>query len=214
MIQSLSINNMITECRGIQNRIILESILSNPTYLTTLVKAMRDDQIIELTYRRYTDDDCWNVCVEPYCIKLHQRRWYLLGRTVNKGELRVFGLDRVQAVKATDCKFKLGRDVTPDDYFSECFGVIRDERKAAERIILRAYGMQRYYMRDLPLHSSQRLLTSDADSTDFELTLRPTADFTAHILSCGPWLEVVSPPHLADRVRRMAIETAARYSKE
>lgn len=212
MIQSLSISNMITECQSIRNRIILEPLHSDPAYLHTILDAMRNNLIIELSYRRYTDDESWSVCVEPYCIKLHQRRWYLLARNVGNGKLRVFSLDRVLSASATDQRFKHDADFDAEAYFSECYGVIRDETLPVERIILRAYGMQRHYMRDLPLHPSQRRLSNTDNSIDFELTLRPTADLMAHILSCGRWLEVVSPQHLADRILGMARETVARYS--
>jgi hypothetical protein len=55
---------------------------------------------------------------------------------------------------------------------------------------------------------TQRLIGQTDDYTDFELTLRPTADFIAHLLSRGRWLRVVQPRELADEVRRQHLEAA------
>jgi hypothetical protein len=63
-------------------------------------------------------------------------------------------------------------------------------------------------MRDLPLHHTQRLLAETDDHTDFELTLRPTDDLKAHLLSRGRWLKVLSPQWLTDEIRRLHLEAA------
>ena len=77
-----------------------------------------------------------------------------------------------------------------------------------QRIVVRAYGREQYAMRDLPLHHTQRLLVEADDHTDFELTLRPTDDLKAHLLSRGRWLKVVSPQSLADEIRQLHLEAA------
>jgi hypothetical protein len=82
-----------------------------------------------------------------------------------------------------------------------------------ERIVLRAYGMERYYLRDLPLHLSQREINATDEYVDFELILRPTSDFKAHILSRGEWLQVISPKWLANDIENW-LQTAIKKYKE
>ena len=67
--------------------------------------------------------------------------------------------------------------------------------------MLRAYGMERFYLRDLPLHPSQRELNATDEYANFEIRLRPTSDFKAHLLSRGEWLQVISPKWLAAELR-------------
>ena len=85
--------------------------------------------------------------------------------------------------------------------FSESFGVVQGDEFPTERIVLRAYDMERFYIQDLPLHHSQRLVSKCEDYADFELYLRPTADFCAQILSRGKYLKVIKPQWLADEIR-------------
>ena len=88
-----------------------------------------------------------------------------------------------------------------------------DERVAPERVVLRAYGQERHYLRDLPLHPSQHELTETDSYAEFEYTLRPTNDFKAHLLSRGQWLIVQSPEWLARDVQQWMKQTLQRYDE-
>ena len=76
-----------------------------------------------------------------------------------------------------------------------------------------AYGNEPNYMRDLPIHPSQHELTTEDGHTDFELTLRPTSDFKAHLLSRGEWVQVLEPQSLADEIVEWHQEAIKRYKK-
>ena len=78
-----------------------------------------------------------------------------------------------------------------------------DDRIPLQRIVLRAFGNERYALRDLPLHPSQQLVEDKGEYVDFELFLRPTSDFLAHILSRGRWVKVISPESIAQRISDM-----------
>ena len=55
---------------------------------------------------------------------MFQRRWYLLGKSINDERIRLYGLDRVTKVETTDDTFTLPEDFDAKDYFSNSFGVI------------------------------------------------------------------------------------------
>jgi hypothetical protein len=78
---------------------------------------------------------------------------------------------------------------------------------------LRAYGAERYYLRDLPIHHSQRVINPTDEYTDFEMKLRPTADFKAHLLSRGQWVEILEPQSLADEIIEWHQKAIDRYKK-
>lgn len=64
---------------------------------------------------------------------------------------------------------------------------------APEIIAAKAFSMEQHYMRDLPIHHSQKELRKTDTYTDFEVFIRPTTDFMAHLMSRGGWLQVISP---------------------
>lgn len=111
--------------------------------------------------------------------------------------------DRITSLVLTDEPFAVDPDFDAEAFFSEYFGVMTDDRIPLQHIVLRAFGNERYALRDLPLHPSQQLVEDKGEYVDFELFLRPTSDFLAHILSRGRWVKVISPESIAQRISDM-----------
>jgi predicted DNA-binding transcriptional regulator YafY len=83
-----------------------------------------------------------------------------------------------------------------------------------ERILVRAYQNERYYLRDLPMHHSQKLMNEGEDYADYEYNLCPTLDFFGYLLSRGSYIKVLEPQWVADKIRNMHLEALKRYEDE
>ena len=79
--------------------------------------------------------------------------------------------------------------------------------------MLRAYGDENLYLRDLPIHHSQVEIGSGEGYTDFECYVRPTLDFCGYILSRGNRLQVLKPQSLADKIHQMLADALRNYVK-
>ena len=221
IVSTMSVNDVISDSKALHDRIVLQQIPCDE-YLETFINAMKRKVRVEVKYRRYESDNVTEVDFEPYCLKLFNQRWYVLAHfhrdaTPEKGERDYYGVysfDRMQEVSLTNVKFEVRDDFDAQDYFSECFGVFASESTPAERIVLRAYNKQRYYLNDLPLHHSQKVIGRGENYTDFEYYIRPTIDFCGHILSLANQLKVICPQSLADRIRQMAMDTLEMYGME
>lgn len=202
MLSTIAVSNIVSEARGLHDRILLENIPSESEHLQQVIDAMRNANRINVTYRRYGDakPSVWKL--EPYCIKLFRRRWYLLGRFKDSGFITL-SFDRMEEIIITEEIFKLDRNFDAQTYFSDYFGVMTDDRVPVQSIVLRAYGNEPYYLRDLPLHPSQKEIAVTKDYTDFEVTLHPTRDFLAYILSRGGWVQVISPENIVLEIKQM-----------
>lgn len=218
---TLSVGNMLDENVGVQDRILLESIPSGGTHLKYIIKAMRESRKIRMTYQKYSAANEKYYLAAPYSVKLFKRRWYMLAkieRTTEDGaqetSMVVFSLDRIRDVELLEEKFMVDADFCAKEYFAESFGIMVDTYTKVERIVLRAYGMEKYYLRDLPLHPSQREIAATKEYTDYEIRLRPTSDFKAHILSRGEWLQVISPEWLADDIKNWLQAAIGKYMKK
>ena len=115
--------------------------------------------------------------------------------------------DRITSLILTNEPFAVDSDFDAEAFFSEYFGVMTDNRIPLQRIVLRAFGNERYALRDLPLHPSQKVVEEGSDYVDFELFLRPTSDFLAHILSRGRWVKIISPEAIAQQISNMHKES-------
>lgn len=204
MANTISLNNVIAENRSVADRILLENIPSEGANLQCVIEAMRMGRMIEFSYHKYHTSEIKHYEVEPYCVKLYHRRWYLLARYRDTKTFRVFGFDRIVSVNVSSLKFKLDRNFDASSYFNEFFGVAPNFDIPLQKIIVRAYNTEQFYMRDLPVHHSQKLIAQGDGFCDYELTLRPTDDFLGYILSRSRWIQVLSPQNVIDNIREMA----------
>lgn len=207
LLSTLTASSLISESLSMQHRILLESVPVNSNWLAQVVQAMRGSRKIRLSYCRYQSSENKSYLLEPYCLKLFRQRWYLLGRN-GKGSFSVYAFDRIQKMEVLDEKFVIDEYFDAEDFFSECYGVVIGDHSQPVRIVLRAFGWERYSMLDVPVHHTQQVIREAEDHTDFEVTLRPTSDFKAHLLSRGRWLKVLHPASLAEEIRQLHLEAA------
>ena len=212
MLSTLSVSSLLAESMSLNERILLENVPSGGEKLNMLIKAMKESRKISITYRRYGGHATRTFDIEPYCVKLFGQRWYMLGRFADKG-LATFSLDRMLEVKISKEKFKFDEDFDASSYFSESFGIMIDENSKPERVVIRAYGYEPYYLRDLPLHHSQREIQSTEEYCDFELCLKLTSDFKTKLLSRGEWIEILEPKALAEEIVEWHQKAIERYKR-
>ena len=220
MLSTLSVSNLISESMSLQDRILLEHIPSDGGQLKQVIAAMKSGRRIAITYRRYGSLSGNTYYIEPYCIKLFHRRWYLLAhfehpedKPDNTDRMVIFSFDRIENIEMLTAKFKVDADFDAASFFNECFGIVVGDGTEVQRIIIRAYGIEPHYMRDLPWHPSQREIQSTDEYTDFEFFMRPTSDFKSYLLSRGQWAQVLEPQSLADEIIDWHQKAINRYRK-
>lgn len=212
MLSTMSVGNMVSESQSLHHRILLEDIPSGGDMLQLVMKAMKENRQLMMTYKRYGAPTGSSCTIDPFCVKLFRQRWYMLGR-LSDGRLATYSFDRIESVEPLETKFKLPDDFDAAEYFRDSYGIVVDDKMKTERIVLRAYGYERFYLRDLPLHHSQRVISKTDDYTDFELHIKPTSDFKTQLFSRGGWLQVLEPQALADELAEWHIGAVERHKK-
>lgn len=204
LLNTFAVNNLINESHHLKHRIVFEEIPSGQKYLTPLIEAMRENRSVEITYGSFWTKESFTAEVEPWFVKVFRQRWYLIARNVRKDALRVYALDRITKLEQTENTFVMPSDFSPEEYFYNCFGVIRDEKIPPETVTLRVLKSKRDYIRSLPLHHSQVEVKTEEEYSDFTYYVSPTYDFISEILSHGYEVEVRSPSHLRGYIRWQA----------
>ena len=222
MLNTLTVNNIIGEALTLQDRILLQPAPVEGDYLKMVIEAMKKSIKLAVDYRKYGDDEPRHLTFEPYCIKLFRQRWYILGHfhrnaIADRPEVDYFGVfsfDRILNMSLTDEKFQMDPSFNAQAYFEECFGVLVNDDTVAQRIVIRVFGDERFYVRDLPIHKSQREIGQGDDYTDFELFMRPTVDLSTHFISRSFLIKVLEPQWLADEIHHMHMQAVLMYEAE
>ena len=209
LLQTFSVNGMLHESQELKSRILLEDIPSGQHHLTTIVDAMREGVALSMTYHSFHREEPSTFEVEPYCVKLFEQRWYMLGKSEKYPEPRIYSLDRIKALEPTERKFKLPKSFDAEKFFADHYGIIiSDEEFDVGPVALKVDSWQSKYLRTLPLHQSQVEVERNDEYSIFEYRLCPSFDFQQKLLSMGDSVGVLSPVLLKDILRKKAEKTA------
>ena len=211
LFSTIAVHGMLSESSAVKDRLVLEDVATGLEYLQTIICALKTSHCLRLGYQKFGKEG-YEKTVSPYALKLFHQRWYMLART-QEGTMRLYALDRIKSLSATEETFKMPTDFSPQEYFAEYFGVLTDSTVPMAHIVVRAHNWTPDYFRTLPLHQSQRELTSTPDYTDFSFDLRPTPDFIGQLLSQGSGVEVLEPQELRQKMRELIAENLNRYEK-
>ena len=211
------VSNVLANSQSIKDRIILEYVPSGQDYLQSIIEAMKENRVVNITYHSYWKDEENNFDVQPYCVKLFRQRWYLIGRSTysyyyEQGP-RIYSLDRIHSLHITDETFKLPKDWNAQEFFNGCFGIIADQRMDIQDIKLRVNAGQANYIRDLKLHESQEEIESNGEYSIFTYQLRPSYDFIQELLWNGADIEVLEPQSLRKEIANIVEQMHKKYKK-
>lgn len=212
MLSTLTVNNIVGDSIALQDRIIIESVHVENDFLSAIIRAMKSKHCLVIVYQKYGEAIPKDVLIEPYCLKMFKQRWYVIGHTED-GKIKTYSLDRIKNISIDASKFKMDPNFDAHTFFDDYYGILRLCDHPCERVVIRAFGKERFYMRDLPMHHSQREIAECEEYADFECKLYPTSDFITHLLSRGTQIKVMRPQWLADKVKDIAMGIAKLYSE-
>ena len=209
LIQTFSVSSVLHESQDLKNRILLEDIPSGQQHLMTIVDAMREGVKLQMTYHSFHRSEPSTFEVEPWCVKLFEQRWYMLGKSEKYPEPRIYSLDRIKALEPTESKFKLPKKFDAEKFFADYCGiVIGDDEFDVGPVALWVDSWQSNYIRTLPLHHTQVEVECNEEYSIFEYRLCPTFDFKQKLLSMGSSVRILAP---TDLVLTMRDETESAF---
>ncbi len=205
LVETFNLNDVVGQSKNLKDRIGLEDIPAGQEYLVDLLDAMNRNQTFDMEYQKfYANEKKLYRNMEPYGVQVFQRRWYVLAHNPKNDTIHTYSLDRIVSLKKNESTFKMPKDFSISDFFSGCYGIIKDAT-SKQIVVLKANAFQAKYLKTLPLHESQKIVSEDSEFTTFSYYIRPTFDFKQKILSYMGNVEVVEPLSFRDEIR-MEIE--------
>ena len=211
MLDALSIGNLLMDNISLKDRIVLEKIPAGKHFLNPIIGAMKQNQKLVLTYRKFGQEEPYTITVEPYAIKVFKQRWYLLAKNYKRSLPTIYAMDRMLNVQETDELFEFPEDFSTERFFKDFYGVLCHADEEVERIVIRAYPPLTHYLRTLPLHHSQKELQSTPEYADFEFYLHPTFDFLQELFAQTHEVEVLEPLRLRNSMKEYLLKALKRY---
>ena len=213
LMEALSLNNLINESASLRSRLLFESEPSSHRFLKDVIRAIRDERMLEVNYQSFKMPERRDFLLEPFCLKEYKRRWYLFARKhgVDK-EPHSFALDRMNSVAVSEKPFTVPKSFDARNFFSTRYGVLLYEGEKPARIKLKVCSRQANYFRTLQLHSSQKEMERNAEYSIFSYYLTPNYDFIHDVLYYGDDVEVLEPVELRERIAKISSNLSEKYN--
>lgn len=208
-LDSFSLGELLLGNAAISDKILLEDIPSGREWLEPVLQALQQNKELEVIYENFASKKYTGI-IQPLCIKLFKRRWYVLAR-LSENKMRIFSLDRFKRLDVTGTTFAYPSNFSPSEYFANFYGILVTDGKP-ERIVIRTYQELPGYFRSLPLHPTQHELAATDGHTDFTLRLVPTFDFIQELLLHRDQLEVIAPKSLRDEMATIISKMSDNYN--
>ena len=211
LLESLSMNNLLNESADMKDKILFERIPSSQQWLSVIVNAMRNGKAVELTYQSFWKESPASFTVHPYCLKLFKQRWYMLGKSEDYDSPWIYALDeRTKNVIPLKKSLKIPSKFNAEEFFSNYFGVIVDDRKPST-VKLKVVANQVRYFESLPIHPSQQTIERTSEYSILQYHLVPTYDFRQELLSHGPNVEVLEPEEFREEIKADIVQMCEKY---
>ena len=200
LINTFTVNNLLRLSKErLSGRVAVEDIPSGHIHLTAVMEAMTENLEIIISYRKYTSSEISEYTLRPYAVKESAKRWYIIGYCLERKGLRVYGLDRVISLEMTGRRFRMPRGFDVDELFATSFGIYIPEGPG-QTIRFRTTPTEANFLRDLPIHGSQKVIAEDEESVTFEIFACPNKALTMEFCKYGSRLEVLSPVSVREAV--------------
>ena len=189
-----------------------KNLVENSTLIASLFSAISNEQVVELTYRKFLDSTERKVIISPYLLKEYNRRWYIVGGAYDTNRVLNFALDRL-----VEIEFKTGYTFKPcetdlEERFEEIIGVTFNEEVPLTQILFWVSDAIKGYIHTKPIHGSQihikgdradklHILYPQLQSGDFlTIKCRENFELIRELTAWGDDLIVLTPVSLRDRI--------------
>ena len=211
LLRKYSVPQDFTTFNMMRDRILLEEIPHGTYYIDSIVESMRTNTEFVIDYQHY-EGKRETLTMQPYCLKVYNRRWYVLGFIKEKESIGHLALERFLDLQTTKKRFEFPNDFKPRKYYDNVVGIYVNNELPVVNLKIRVYGGQIEYMRMLPLHKSQREGKSRyGEFAEFTYRVCLTPELKSKILSFGPYIEVLEPLEYREELKNTISLALKRY---
>ncbi|WP_026978105.1 helix-turn-helix transcriptional regulator [Flavobacterium tegetincola] len=215
LMESFEVFNILNLSNQFEKEIIVEK--RKPLgieHMYSLLSAIKKKYEVQFTHEKYWTEVPQSQFkqVQPIALKEARFRWYLIAKDKKDSIIKTFSLDRISDLQVLETTFVENSNYDAKTAFQHSFGIVTNENKMPEKVILSFSHKQGKFIKSFPLHHSQKVLVDDKNEFRIELLLHPTYDFVMEIMSIGSHVKVLEPLTLKEEIKERLKQTLNLYN--
>ena len=161
-------------------------------------RAINQREQLRMRYQRF-DGVVRDYLLEPYHLAAYHGNWYLVGRSAAGGRVETFALSRCRSVGGAGEHFSRPAGFDPRTFFKGAFGISQAERPWKVRLVFSCEVAT--YIGERLWHPEQRMRQRHDGALELRLETSSRKELTRWVLSWVPYVRVLAPAELRERVR-------------
>lgn len=214
-IQKIALSVKYSREKALQSDILL---LDRPKrylgieYLNDIVEAIRNKNVIRLSYLPFNKEQAKKHTLHPYFIKEYNGRMYLIAKDIDpikSAKFLTFAFDRIQDVVVLSATF-IEENLNANTYFHSTIGISM-HGDAPQHVELQVLPNQLNYLISQPIHHSQKILKQNKNGAVISMEVVINYELISLILSMGKNVKVLKPKSLAFDIKKQLGEMLEMY---
>jgi len=158
-------------------------------------KAIEEKLELQISYFDYVSELEKIKTIQPYRLKQKDFKWYVLATDSTEVLFKSYALERIRDIDVLG-KFK-PKKIDFETPFQNAIGMFTNEE--AVKVVLKFDHRDGHYLKANPIHHSQKVLSENKDTTQFEFFIKPNEDFIMEIMKRTWSLKVIEPNFLKEK---------------
>ena len=161
----------------------------------SISKAIEENSELKISYFDYVSEREKNKTIQPYRLKQKDFKWYVLATDSTEVPFKSYALERIRDIEFLG-KFK-PKKIDFETPFQDAIGMFTNED--AVKVVLEFDHRDGHYLKSNPIHHSQKELSENKETIQFEFFVKPTLDFIMEIMKRTWSLKVIEPEFLKEK---------------
>ena len=194
MLNILNLGDDLKDMVNFENKVSLGS-----EFFSAIIHAIKKSRMVEFIHKKFDVHEGTKRIVQPVGLKEYHSRWYLIARDTKDNVVKSFGLERISELHITRQKFESKNNPSLQSLFQNNIGV-SNAKSAAQKIVLQFSPSQSHYIKTLPLHHSQQIISETKTSITAEYFMEVNYELLMELLSMGSNVKVLKPASLQKQI--------------
>lgn len=185
----------------------------DPSVFESIFKAVKLFERIEFSYKSAGSSIFKEKTFEPYHVICQKGSWYVLGKDMETGQVRIYALSRMKNIRMTGNHFEIPSDFDLSHHIDLSFGVWNNP-EPPEEYELQFNSSLANYITEREWHKSQSIVQNEDGSVTLCFKTNQKQIVVSWVLGFGTAVRVIKPAWLAEKILEEARKIFMMYEEK
>lgn len=181
-------------------------------WLAVFYHAIKQKFSVDFSYENIYKKEYKTYRIQPYLLKEHRNRWYVIGWEEERQNYLTFALDRITETNTITKVHKRRVDFNPKLFLQHAIGIMEGDGSATTIEMELLDPVDKLVLLE-PLHPSQQVIKQTPRSVHIQIQVNINPELLQRILSMGPHCNIKKPKALRLTIKEELQRTLRHYEK-